>query len=65
MRARNKQENTKDQFLLTYPEAAQRFAVGINNVRRMALQAGAVVHLGKSARVVADKLENYLLDLTE
>ena len=63
MRARKKATNTSLQYLLTYAEAAERYACSQNTVKKMAQQADAVVHLGKSARIITNKLDKYLCEI--
>lgn len=63
MRARKKGTDTTTQYLLTYEEASARYACSQNTVKKMAQQADAVVHLGKSARIIATKLDTYLCEI--
>lgn len=63
MRARKKGTDTTTQYLLTYEEASARYACSQNTVKKMAQQAGAVVHLGRTARIVANKLDRYLSEI--
>ena len=60
MRARRKQTNTSGQHLLTYSEAAARYAVSQNTVKKMAENANAIVRFGRTARIIAPKLDDYL-----
>lgn len=60
MRARIKQENTSGQHLLTYSEAAARYAVSQNTVKKMAENANAIVRFGRTARIIAPKLDDFL-----
>ena len=60
MRARRKQTNTSGQHLLTYSEAAARYAVSQNTVKKMAENANAIVHFGRTARIIPSKLDVYL-----
>lgn len=60
MRARRTQSDTSKQHLLTYSEAAARYAVSQNTVKKLAAAAGAVVHFGRTARIIAPKLDVYL-----
>lgn len=63
MRARTKSADTTKQFLLSYQEAATRYAVSVNTVKKFALEANAIVRMGKSARIIANKLDNYLCEI--
>ena len=60
MRARRTQSDTSKQHLLTYSEAAARYAVSQNTVKKLAAAAGAVVHFGRTARIIAPKLDDFL-----
>ena len=60
MRARRKQTNTSGQHLLTYSEAAARYAVSQNTVKKMAENANAIVRFGRTARIIAPKLDDFL-----
>ena len=65
MRARTKQLDTSKQHLLTYSEAAARYAVSQNTVKKLAAAACAVVHFGRTARIIAPKLDVYLEEIAE
>ena len=60
MRARTKQLDTSKQHLLTYSEAAARYAVSQNTVKKLAAAANAIVHFGRTARIIPSKLDVYL-----
>ena len=60
MRARRTQSDTSKQHLLTYSEAAARYAVSQNTVKKLAAAAGAVVRFGRTARIIPSKLDVYL-----
>ena len=57
--------DTSKQHLLTYSEAAARYAVSQNTVKKLAAAAGAVVHFGRSARIIAPKLDEFLDEIAE
>ena len=65
MRARRTQSDTSKQHLLTYSEAAARYAVSQNTVKKLAAAAGAVVHFGRTARIIAPKLDDFLDEIEE
>ena len=65
MRARTKQLDTSKQHLLTYSEAAARYAVSQNTVKKLAAAAGAVVRFGRTARIIAPKLDDFLDEIAE
>ena len=65
MRARRTQSDTSKQHLLTYSEAAARYAVSQNTVKKLAAAAGAVVHFGRTARIIAPKLDDFLDEIAE
>ena len=65
MRARQRNDDTTCQVLLSYEEAASRFALSRGTIIKLARDSNSVVKIGRCARVIAKKLENYLLDLTE
>lgn len=60
MRARTKQSDTSKQHLLTYSEAAARYAVSQNTVKKLAAAANAIVRFGRTARIIPSKLDVYL-----
>ena len=60
MRARTKQLDTSKQHLLTYSEAAARYAVSQNTVKKLAAAANAIVRFGRIARIIPSKLAVYL-----
>ena len=60
VRARRKQTNTSGQHLLTYSEAAARYAVSQNTVKKLAAAANAIVRFGRTARIIAPKLDDFL-----
>ena len=65
VRARTKQADTSGQHLLTYSEAAARYAVSQNTVKKLAAAAGAVVRFGRTARIIAPKLDDFLDEIAE
>ena len=65
MRARRTQSDTSKQHLLTYSEAAARYAVSQNTVKKLAAAAGAVVRFGRTARIIAPKLDVFLDEIAE
>lgn len=65
MRARTKQADTSGQHLLTYSEAAARYAVSQNTVKKMAENANAIVRFGRTARIIAPKLDVFLDEIAE
>nr|WP_316617972.1 DUF6462 family protein [uncultured Ruminococcus sp.] len=60
MRARTKQADTSGQHLLTYSEAAARYAVSQNTVKKLAAAANAIVRFGRTTRIIPSKLDVYL-----
>ena len=60
MRARRTQSDTSKQHLLTYSEAAARYAVSQNTVKKLAAAANAIVRFGRTTRIIAPKLDVYL-----
>ena len=60
MRARTKQADTSGQHLLTYSEAAARYAVSQNTVKKLAEAANAIVRFGRTTRIIPSKLDVYL-----
>ena len=65
MRARRTQSDTSKQHLLTYSEAAARYAVSQNTVKKMAENANAIVRFGRTARIIAPKLDDFLDEIAE
>ena len=60
MRARTKQADTSGQHLLTYSEAAARYVVSQNTVKKLAAAANAIVRFGRTTRIIPSKLDVYL-----
>lgn len=60
MRARRRQSDTSGQHLLTYSEAAARYAVSQNTVKKLAEAANAIVRFGRTTRIIPSKLDVYL-----
>lgn len=65
MRARKRNTDTSGQYLLTCQEAANRYAVAINTVKKMAENANAIVRFGKTTRIISSKLDEYLIKLAK
>ena len=65
MRARKQNENVNSAFLLTYQQAADRYNVGMNTIRKLADECGAVRHFGRAARVLPEKIDAYILSRDE
>lgn len=63
MRARQKNDDTSRQILLSYEEAATRFALSRGTIIKLARDSNSVVKIGRCARVIAKKLEKYIEDL--
>lgn len=63
MKARHNQSDNA--VLLSYTQAQQRYNLGINTIRKIANDCGAVRHLGKSARIIASVLDDYIMSLSE
>lgn len=63
MRARRKNVDTSCQVLLSYEEAATRFALSRTTVIKLARDSNSVVKIGRCARVIAKKLEAYIENL--
>ncbi len=47
--------------LLTYEQAAKRSNLGINTVRDIAKESGAVVKIGKASRVIYSEFLDYII----
>ncbi len=55
-----KNKNEKG-ILLTYKDACKRYNLGMNTVQRLAREAGALVKIGKSARIDIAKMDSFVL----
>ena len=64
MRARKKL-SSENAVLLTFDDVAKRYSVGLNTARKIAQDAGAVRHFGRTARVLAEVLDRYIMELEE
>jgi hypothetical protein len=51
--------------LLTLPEVCQLYAVGLNSARTLAEKANAVLHIGRSIRIIKSRLDLYIQSLAE
>ncbi|WP_251207605.1 DUF6462 family protein [Acetatifactor aquisgranensis] len=49
--------------LLTYQQAAEKSNMGINTVMKLAKESGALVKIGKIARVDWNRFYNYILSV--
>ena len=65
MRARKKQLDTSKQHLLTYSEAAARYAVSQNTVKKLAAAANSIVRFGRTTRIIPSKLDEFLDEIAE
>ena len=48
-------------ILITYKQACERYNLGMNTVQRLAREAGALVKIGKSARIDIAKMDSFVL----
>lgn len=51
--------------LLTLPEVCQRYAIGLNSARSLARKANAIVHIGRSTRVIKERVDSHVKSLAE
>ncbi len=57
----NMRENKdKNGALLTIPQIAEQANMGVNTVRRLAIEAGALVKIGKLARIDPEVFFDYV-----
>lgn len=52
-------------ILITYKVACERYNLGMNTVQRLARDAGALVKIGRVARVDVEKMDNFVLSFRE
>ena len=48
-------------ILITYKQACERYNLGMNTVQRLAREAGALVKIGKSARIDIAKIDSLVM----
>lgn len=64
MRERTRHDSSTAE-LLTLPEVCKLYAVGLNSARSLAQKANAIVHIGRSTRIIKSRLDSYIEDLIE
>lgn len=63
MKERNYKESDSS-FMIDVPTACERYQLGVNKIRAVAKEAGALVKVGKLVRIIPKKMDEYLLKQT-
>lgn len=63
MNKATRHEITNNTMLITYEQARERYNLGRNVVMKLAKESGALVKIGKAARVDVETMDNYIKSL--
>lgn len=65
MRKRRNTQQSENSRFISLDQATGRYALGMNTMRRLAQEAGAVTRVGRRVLISVERLDKYLDDLRD